>query len=642
MAGKKRNLDELKNSRKTWPQPAAGSLDISAYTKFLLRKQAVDMYIDGAKVMQIQKTTGIPACRVGALVDECTGTGENGELIGYCGLLGSKHNSAGKTERRSGEFTKLLDKHPSLKEFILGNYFGDKKYTSEKNMSLITLHGKFIAECRRLGVMQHEYPFSTLNQGYVSLCAYVHHIEEQNLQLQMRRSDKDNAQKLASTGIGERYCLNPLYPFSAVQVDGHIIDMLYTVEIPNDDGSVSRIVATRAWLIAVIDIATRCILGYAVSQEYNYNQYDVMDAVKDAVIPKTLKELSISGIAYPSNGGFYSTAFSELKNAMFDSIMLDNAKAHLSSFTLSKLADELKCTVNFGSVSTPETRGIVERFFGTLESRGFHKLPMTTGSSADDLKRKSPEKNALKYEVTYDQIVEIMDVLIAEYNNTPNKGIDNLTPLECMRIKVFDAGMMPYTADIDEYAAVINRLNMRMDTRYVKGHVKKGKRAYIQFMGVEYRSRLLSSSEVYINQKIQILYDPRDISTVEAYTMDGIYIDTLTARGEFGTKSHSIKTSQLVLKLARERGRNKCEFDTPIEAYVEHLKKTGKRNRRAATRSDIVRREIGRPAPSETVLSDNIIHFEQATDSDKKLTSEDIKGLNPQELYSLLFEERRN
>ena len=124
--------------------------------------------------------------------------------------------------------------------------------------------------------------------------------------------------------------------------------------------------------------------------------------------------------------------------------------------------------------------------------------------------------------------------------------------------------------------------------------------------------------------------------------MDGIYIDTLTARGEFGTKSHSIKTRQLVLKLARERGRNKCEFDTPIEAYVEHLKKTGKRNRRAATRSDIVRREIGRPAPSETVLSDNIIHFEQATDSDKKLTSEDIKGLNPQELYSLLFEERRN
>ena len=68
--------------------------------------------------------------------------------------------------------------------------------------------------------------------------------------------------------------------------------------------------------------------------------------------------------------------------------MLDNAKAHLSGFTLGKLTDDLKCTVNYGSVATPETRGIIERFFETLEAQGFHKLPMTTGSSAKDLKRK--------------------------------------------------------------------------------------------------------------------------------------------------------------------------------------------------------------------------------------------------------------
>ena len=32
-------------------------------------------------------------------------------------------------------FTNLLNEYPSLKDFIAGNYFGDKKYTLEKNMN---------------------------------------------------------------------------------------------------------------------------------------------------------------------------------------------------------------------------------------------------------------------------------------------------------------------------------------------------------------------------------------------------------------------------------------------------------------------------------------------------------------------------
>ncbi len=234
---------------------------------------------------------------------------------------------------------------------------------------------------------------------------------------------KTTGKSLPQQDRGERFSSDPLYPFSAVQIDGHIIDMLYTVEIPNTDGTASSIVATRAWLIAVIDVSTRCILGYSVSQAFNYDQYDVIDAVKDAIVPKTLKELTITGLKYPSNGGYYPTALPELKYAVFDTIMLDNAKAHLSGFTLGKLTDDLKCTVNYGSVATHETRGIIERFFETLETQGFHKLPMTTGSSAKDLKRKSPEKKTMKYKVTYDQIVELLDVLIAQYNNTPHRDL---------------------------------------------------------------------------------------------------------------------------------------------------------------------------------------------------------------------------
>ncbi len=641
MANKKYNLATLDRERQNWQQPIPGSYDVSVYSTYLLKKQAVDMYIDGMPVKQIETATGIHSSKLCKMVADCLKPSVNGNVAGYCGLIKSPKKSSGDNRQNKREFQTLLDNYPQLKDFISGNYFGDKKYTTEKNMNIKTLHTRFLAECLRIGVMQHEYPFNTANKGYVSLCSYIHQLEEQNTRLQAKRLDKDSSQKLASTGYGERFSTNALYPFSLVQIDGHIIDMIYTVEILNDDGTVGRLAATRAWLIAVIDVSTRCILGYTLSQEFNYDQYDVMDAIKDAIVPKELKKLTIKGLAYPSNGGFYSTALPELKYVLFDSIMLDNAKSHLSSYVLGKLTNDLKCAVNYGSVATPETRGIIERFFGTLESTGFHKLPMTTGSSSGDLKRKYPEKAAVKYEVTYDQIVELMDVLIARYNNSPHKGLDNLSPLQCMQLKISKAGMMPYTLPKETACQKTDKLGWRMDERVVRGHVKNGKRPYIQFMGAEYRSRLLSSSGQYVGEKIRIVYDPRDISKIEAYTEEGIFIDTLVARGEFGTKSHSVKTRKNVLKLARERGREHLEFDTPIVAYMEHLKEESKKSRRKATRSDIVRRETGSVTPAEAAeKKNNIIELEKFVDSGKKLTSQDVKDLTDNELYDILFKER--
>ncbi len=59
------------------------------------------------------------------------------------------------------------------------------------------------------------------------------------------------------------------------------------------------------------------------------------------------------------------------------------------------------CAINFGSVATPETRGIVERFFGTLEENGYHRVPSTTGSNIRDVRRENAEKDAINYNVTF-------------------------------------------------------------------------------------------------------------------------------------------------------------------------------------------------------------------------------------------------
>ena len=155
---------------------------------------------------------------------------------------------------------------------------------------------------------------------------------------------------------------------------------MYTIEVEDHTGQIIKITATRLWVIAVIDVATRAVLGYSVSARENYDHFSVLEAIKNSIIPHKVLALPYE-LKYPDNGGYPSTAYTETEWAIFDTIMLDNAKSHLAHDVINILTEELGCCMNFGSVATPESRGIVERLFGTIEKNGFHRLPSTTGSN---------------------------------------------------------------------------------------------------------------------------------------------------------------------------------------------------------------------------------------------------------------------
>lgn len=602
MASKKYGPEHLRPLRTSWKNIPTEALPLDKQTVYLSRKKAVDMYIDGNSLSEIEQTTGIKMAQVSKLIAKCVAMDSAGNMLGYAALI--PYNRI-DVDKPSGKFGILMQTYPEIAEYVAGCYFGDEKYTTEHNMNLVTLHENFLKKCLDVGIETYEYPFNTTHKGYVSLKKWVDNLRTENLEKQAKRENKDNQQKLFSTGIGERYTADPIAPFATVQVDGHIIDMEYIVEVTNKDGTIDKKIATRPWLFAVIDVATRCILGYSLSQSYNYDQYIVIKAVQNAIIPHKRMKFNIKGLDYPAEGGYVSFRFPELDYALFDSIMLDNAKSHLSNYTVSRIVNEMNCAMNFGSVATPETRGIVERFFETLETRGFHKLPFTTGSNTKDLKRKNPEKAAVKYNVTYDDLCELIEVLIAEYNCTPNKGIDNRTPLELLERRVFEVGMMPTIAD-DAMKEKIERLTYVVETRVVRGSSSKGKRPYIHYEGADYRGPELSASWRYIGHTLTLHINPDDITSVYAYDEDGTPVGYLTARGEFGQVSHSLKTRKNANKLSKERGTTRNIFHPAISAYQEELNERGQKDRRSATKADQVRREMKKPTPSEQKKSAHI------------------------------------
>lgn len=636
---KKYDLNELALIRNTWPDTPVEAVPESCREVFRMRKMAVDLYIDGARMTEIEGITKIARQNILRLVERCCSQTDTGSYYGYTALFPYNVLASNK-DSKSGLFQKLLQKYPEAEEYLKGCYFGDKKYTTERVMNKKTLHEKFLAKLIDLGAETYEYPFNTKKRGYQSLCLYVDKLASQNINEASNRLLKDEQQKITSTGIGTRFTYPSISPFSVVQVDGHRIDIEYYVEIENIDGTISKSVAIRPWLFAVIDVSTRCILGYSVTQSENYSQYDVIDAIQDAMLPRKKKTFFRIKSTYPDNGGFHSLAYPQLSYSMVDTIQLDNAKSHLARNTVNRLTERLGITLNFGSVATPEARGIVERFFGTLETRGFHRLPMTTGSNPRDPKRRDAEKQCIKYDMTYDDTCEILELIIAEYNDTPHSSLQNLTPLECMRRRVFDSGMMPVIAT-GRLRSSIDNLHYISDTRVVRGG-KTGKRAYVNYNGAVYRNETLAVTNDYVGQKIYLEIDPHDISSIDAYTSDGIYLGELHACGEFGAKSHSLKTRKEALKSARERGyETNSPFSSPISVFEQELVSRARKgkSRRSATKVDQVRREQRKPKPSDkTAEPAEIVRMTVDTSSlPPREVVDEIRKLPPAERVKALF-----
>lgn len=662
MASKKYNLSELKINRLNWKKVLEDALSQENKEIFSNRKNAVDMYIDGVDVTTIEEETRINKTIINKFVAKCCKINTiTNEPFGYAALIPYFHiekykrvsNRSG-TNSAVGQFELLLLKYPSLGAFIADNYFGNKEKTLEKNMSIAILHNKFLYECRDLGVQDYEYPFNTESRGSRSLRRYIEKLKNQNENLAVKREGRDARQKFQSTGKGHKNSTIPLSPYSLVQLDGHKIDMLYTVPVLNSDGSVSNLPATRLWVIAVIDVATRTILGYSLSSEENYNQTDVLAAIKDSIQPRKRIEFTIPGFHYPTESAFPSFEIEEANWALFDAVMLDNAKAHLAHDVVCKITEKLMCAINFGSVATPETRGIVERFFGTLEESGYHRIPSTTGSNTRDIRRENAEKDAVKYNVTYNDMVELTEYLIATYNNSAHSALSGRTPIQVMKERIKNAGMIPCIADNKMKEAVEGLTNLIIE-RTVRGAFSSGKRPYIFYEGVEYRNEAISISMHLVGTKLLLEVNPSDISSILAYTEDGIELGYLRASGIWGRRSHSLKTRKEALNYMRKNKSENSPFFASLAGYENELRNRAAQSRSARTKVERIRREQGKSndaniadAKDNNGKQSKVLDFEQLSKVDNKVikqTSEtkdyrsatddvnDLDGISFEEAY---------
>lgn len=670
MACRKYNLNELRKLREIWIDEdiiteAQNEEDRNTYFR---RKKAIDMYIDGFKLKHIQDETQVTRADIMRFLKRMT-TVQNGKMLGYVALLPYRRINAYARKRDieeaasvageyAGAFSELIDmfQDKGIVDFIMDTYYGigKCKETREINISLKNLHKLFLAKLIEFGLSETDYPLNTADKGYRSLCRFVKMYKQNNYRYSPNRFGKSSAQIASSTGYGEVFRADVIAPYSVIQVDGHKLDVLYVVEYKDEHGEIVYDCALRPWIFVLIDVATRAILGYYLSMYENYNGTDVLKAFQHALLPKERLEFSFKHLTYPENGGFPDTAYKELQYAVYDTIMMDNAKCHLAKDTISKLTETLKCNVNFGSVATPETRGIVERFFAKFESYGFHRLPGSVGSNPQDPRFAKARKEAIEYNITYDVIKEIAEWCICQINNTPSIANKNLTPIHAMGYKL-ESGEVPNIAN-SEMIAQVRKLHYIRKTYTIQGSEKMGRRPYITYLSATYRSNIISMSYKYLGQEVILLINPDNLATIDVHNADtGEFIDTVQASGAWGRTPHSLRTRKEVLSWARrnkERYRSN-DTDDPLAGFQKELEERARVNRRDRTKAAIIaqeqKTENARAKQKETKKRTEPASSGEKTDEDfpkqsghentreESLTTEEIRQLmvelGPEEFY---------
>ncbi|MGE6593667.1 hypothetical protein ACQKFU_29890 [Bacillus mycoides] len=581
-----------------WPMVEITNLIKAHQSVFLQRKKAIDLYFNtNLPIKEITLQTSIKKKDLYFFIDRCLQLDEHRIVQGYRGLIPHKNIKSytrstlpeHPTEKATGAFTLLLEKYPKIKDKINNLYLKRKtKNLQEPIANIKTIHKKFIDACRDEDISLHEYPFTSKDLAKRSLERYLKKLHYEFFSKASQRFGKPSFRTASNTGIGEKNTHSITEPFQRVQFDAHRIDAIISITFTTLEGNAITEVMSRIWLLVIMDEATRLVLGYHLCLSSEYSATDILKCIKNSVVPKEEYEFTIPGLRYPEQGGYHSLCIKESQWALWDEFLYDNAKANLASIVSDRLEHIVKCSINAGPVDMPERRGIIERFFGTLEENSFHRLPNTTGSNPTDPRRSDAEKQAIKFQITEKEIEELTDVVIAQYNGTPHSTLENLSPLEYLKLKISNGCFLRLMPEEDRNNIIFFT---QKETRTISGSVKRGRRPYIQYEDVIYRNEILERSPQLIGTKLTLLVNIDDLRNIKAFLPDGSELGYLRATGKWALQKHSLKVRKAINKLKRNKLIYFTTQDDPIEVFYKYLEEKSKQNKKVRNQLATLQRE---------------------------------------------------
>ena len=536
----------------TLPEVDAGALNEVERIAYQRNRRALDLYLSGSSITEVTKQSGVVRSHLYRLIARCLAVHDDGRLYGYRGLLPktriqsysriTKVNDLSKRGRRgtAGAFMALLVRYPPLADWIrqqirdhavVLRQISSKETLRTQINGIVALHQKFIAQCRTLGLGAVDYPLNTDRMARGALTQVLKRELLRNFASAARGAGVKHLKGLPRIDFDSAPA--PQRPLDVVEFDGHRLDVRLIVVVQDPLGGEHEFEIERVWLLVILDVCTRAVLGYHLCSGQEYSRYDVIRTLEKALAPHPALNFTLPGVGYGGKCAFPVTAFPELAYATWRWIKIDNAKANLAQDTLHALCEFIGCFVDAGPVYTPDDRPYIERFFATIATTLSSRLPGYTGHGPQDVRRAlSDPKGDLRLFVSISELEQLMEASLAAYNATPHGGLHSRSPLEVLHDHLrTHATVLQWLPEAKRRTLCLMQEPKRVR---VRGYIEQGVRPHINFYGVRYTSIVLASTTLWIGKELRIYYNSQDLRCVRAFLADGTEVGELKAQGAWG------------------------------------------------------------------------------------------------------------
>jgi len=497
---------ELRDTAK-WPAPAQVPEEKrAAYDR---RKDAIQAYLGGKGFEAIEEEFGLPKSEIYRLLKRCLETRPDRSITGFFGIVpGAQVKPYARAERvkatsvsgkggYAGAFLQLVSEHPKLHRFLEDQ----ARQHAGKPPARIARQIKtaFLAKCAGYRA-PNEYPFIVSDQGGRALRQYLEKLRNEQMAAAAAGAgpleDRGDAPK-----TGQPSGAAALRPYEEVELDGHKGDFYFVIKMPGLGGEWIYTLPLRIWLVLMIDRRSRAILGYAYRLGgTNYSTADVLSCIAHSLTPWVPKDITLPNWGYKDGAGFPSSCTPLGAGRLFDSLHADNAWANTARDVNAALTRAIGATINIGRAGEPTARPFVERLNKTLEDRGFRKLP--TGFQANSKEdRDRAFKAASSYPVTIEELEQVLDVMIANYNRDNHGALTNRSPLEFLR--QWDASTESPLRVCREVSQLLERISRIEDFATIHGG--KGRRPFFRFRDAEYTSTRLKQLKSSVGSKVRVV-----------------------------------------------------------------------------------------------------------------------------------------
>lgn len=570
-----------------WTKASQESLTDSEKIKINILTTAIQDYSDGKSISSFLSLHNIPWETFLRAFNRCLSLDQFGFQLGWRGLLPNLRvvtpirraplNQSGPSGRGglTGSLQLLFSTLPALKitydAYLYAN--AKRRLTNESKLRHKSAHQKFIALCKEHGVTENEWPLNTEKLGSGAIYRYVKNFLRSQYDDIVATQYGQKAKAKSSTGRGIPSRLTASRTLDIIELDEHRCHFIGAIGVETDRG-IRWLTLPRLVLILAVDRKIGTILGYKAIFDREANADDVLDVLHIVSIGGPTHIYLNDNYQQKTKGGFPKSVATLFKACSFNQLLLDNALVHLAHSVLTRARDILGCDINYGPVAKFERRPNVEGVFSALVRAGFHRLASTTGTGPQDPARQNAEQAAIKQRLTLNEVLDLIDAIIADHNGKIGKRNFGYGPLQQLDVMVNDVdGFGMLFPELPKMPIHVAPLNMSVVELTIRGNQSKGRCPHVYYLEEEYFGVDIADRWDLLDNPLVVAHINRDdIRMLELFTQAGVRLGMVTVRGRWRHSPHSADLRRIINKLIRSR-QLRVEYDEdPVHIHLDHIK----------------------------------------------------------------------